>query len=225
MDWTNSEIGTLERWTCGNTGLAAAIKDAASARDVSVGETLMSEGDAPRDVLLILSGTISIVVYSTNGHEVRLSTLGPGEWVGEMAVLNDHPRTAFAIAAEDGRVAVISATIFTQLMETYGGFAAQIARLLSERVAETSQRMFEFAAFSSSGRVYAEVIRLSVPGPDSEERHLRPPPSVTELAARLSIARETASRVVSRLERMQLLTREPEKWRVLAPQRLSDMIN
>jgi CRP-like cAMP-binding protein len=179
----------LTRWTGTNTGLFEKLRAAGHERTLTAGHILMAEGEAPKGVFLILSGSISVVVYSSNGHEVHLSTLSAGDWVGEMAVLSGGPRSAYAVAAE------------------------------------TSRRMFEFAAFSSYGRIYAEVIRRSKPGPDTEERHVSPAPSITELAAQLSVARETASRAISRLERMHLLARETKHWRVLAPEKLANLID
>ena len=171
----------LTRWTGTNTGLFEKLRAAGHERTLTAGHILMAEGEAPKGVFLILSGSISVVVYSSNGHEVHLSTLSAGDWVGEMAVLSGGPRSAYAVAAE------------------------------------TSRRMFEFAAFSSYGRIYAEVIRRSKPGPDTEERHVSP--------AQLSVARETASRAISRLERMHLLARETKHWRVLAPEKLANLID
>ena len=214
----------LELWTKGDGALRTAIQDTAQVRELSAGETLLLEGDHSNDVFLLLEGTIAIILYSLNGHEVRLNTLDSGNWLGEMAALNTSERTAFAVVSENGCAAVLPARSFLGLMESNGKFATRVAQQLSKRLAYTSKRMFEFAAFSSPGRIYSEIIRLSVPGDDSEERHIIPAPSVTELAARLSVARETASRAINRLEKMRLLVRYQQSWKVLAPERLSDMI-
>ena len=215
----------LKRWTGNNDKLFAKFKLAGAEREVPVGQILVAEGDTPQDVLLILSGSVSVVVYSSNGHQVHLSTLRPGDWVGEMAVLSGGKRSAYAIASERAQVAAFSPSFFLDSMEQNGDFATRIARLLSERIEQTSHRMFEFAAFSSNGRIYAEIIRRSKPGADAEERHVSPAPTITELAAHLSVARETVSRAIGRLERMQLLAREQKHWRVLAPSQLADMID
>lgn len=225
MNWEDGDLDAIAHWANGELAIGEAIQAVARLRSVPSGTALIREGDELDEVYLILKGRISAIVYSSSGQEIRLGTLEAGEWVGEVAALTGGARSAFAIAARDSRIAVLPAASFITLMETYGSFATQISRLLSERLAATSRRMFEFAAFSAAGRIYSEMIRLSVPGQDAEQLYLSPAPSVTELAARLSIARETTSRVISRLERMQLIVREPQQWRVLAPKALSDMIN
>ena len=225
MESENDIWNILKRWTGNNDKLFAQFRAAGTERKLPIGQMLMAEGEAPQDVHLILSGRVSVVVYSSNGHQVHLSTLHPGDWVGEMAVLSGRKRSAYAVAADAVQVAAFSPKFFLDAMEQNGDFAIRISKLLSERVAETSRRMFEFAAFSSYGRIYAEVIRRSKPGADAEERYVSPAPTITELAAHLSVARETVSRAIGRLERMHLLAREPEHWRVLAPSRLADLVN
>jgi len=225
MGFQETDLDLLTYWIDADADLGAAMKSAAKFREEAAGSTLMREGDFGGEVFMIVSGSVSVVVYSSNGHEIRLGTLGPGDWVGEMAALNERDRSAFAIVAEPTRLAVFPADTFIGFMETHGRFATKMARLLSQRLADTSLRMFEFAAFSAAGRIYAEMIRMSKPEDDTEERYLAPAPSVTEFAARLSITRETTSRVISRLERMQLLVRDSGHWRVLAPETLSDMIS
>jgi CRP-like cAMP-binding protein len=188
---------------------------------VTNGHVLFSTGDPTGDVCFVLSGRFSIIRYSVKGYEVRLSTLGPGEWVGEMAALSAQPRSAFVIAAKDSTVATISKGKFLNLMQTNGHFATKIAQLLSARLNEASQRMFEFAASNSEDRVYSEVFRLSAPAVRPEIRTIEPAPSVTEIAARLSMARETASRAISRLEKMRLLDRQAHVWQVTVPSEIA----
>ena len=207
----------IELWCAGDSELAAAIQRTSHLRKVPRENALVSAGDPQGDVYFILTGSFSIIRYSVSGYEVRLNTLVKGDWVGEMAALNETPRSAFVIAVEDSLVAAMPRQGFLGLMNEYSGFSTRIAKLLSNRLVETSRRMFEFAAVSSSDRVYSEMIRLSAPASDIETRLVTPPPSVTELAARLSMARETASRAISRLEKMRLLIREPSCWQIIVP--------
>lgn len=64
---------------------------------LAAGQTLFREGDAPDTAFLIESGRIEVKT-SQRGHDVVLSVLGPGDLVGEMAVIDDSHRTATATA-------------------------------------------------------------------------------------------------------------------------------
>lgn len=217
MEQHSNQWKPLEAWASGNTGLVEAVRDVAHLKHVANAHILVSAGDPLGDVYFILSGQFSVIKYSANGYEVRLGTLGSGEWVGEMAALNNNRRSAFVVAAQDSLIAAMSKQNFLKLMASHGAFSTKIAQLLSHRLDEASQRMFEFVASSSEDRVYSEVIRLSTPANQAEIRTVRPAPSVTEIAARLSMARETASRAINRLEKMRLLNRDTNVWKITVP--------
>lgn len=217
---TSDKWTLLDNWCGPDAVLAKRLRELATLREIPRDQLLLSAGDAGLTVHFTLAGAFSVLRYSTNGNEVRLSTLRASSWIGEMAALSGKPRSAFVIAAENGLVATLSTSDFLGLMEAHGTFATKIASLLCERLDETSQRMFEFASASSPDRVYAEMMRLSSPNGNPDVRYISPAPSVTEIAARLSMARETASRTLGQLEKMRLLKREPAIWRIVVkPQR------
>jgi CRP-like cAMP-binding protein len=75
-----------------------AVASVASERDYSAGETLMSEGDFGHSMLLIEEGTADV---SVDGTSVR--TVGPGEVLGEVAILSSDRRTASVVATSPVR--------------------------------------------------------------------------------------------------------------------------
>src|SRR5215831_9029769 len=77
-------------------------------RDYRAGDVLFEEGDPGEEMFVLQSGAVQISKI-VNGEERPLATIGRGEFVGEMAILNGKPRTATAIALEDTRALVIGA--------------------------------------------------------------------------------------------------------------------
>lgn len=65
------------------------------------GETLITEGDAPGDVYLVLTGRLSATVARVDGGVTIVGEIGPGEVVGEMSVFSDLPRSATVVAIRD----------------------------------------------------------------------------------------------------------------------------
>lgn len=225
MESAKADWHSLKLWLDHNEQLASQIKRVGQPRSFTSTEVLIDEGAERSEVYFILSGSVAISLYSSNGHEVRLSILGGGEWLGETAALLDNFRTATAVAIEDGWLIAISKQSFLDLMRTSGEFATLIAMQLADRISSTSRRVFEFAVFSASGRIYSELMRLSQIGADSVERLISPPPTVSELATNLSLTRETTSRAINKMERMRMLQRDNSQWRILAPDRLSELIS
>jgi CRP-like cAMP-binding protein len=103
------------------------------------GEPLFDEG-APGDTLYVIaSGTVAIA----HGG-VKLATLGAGEALGEMSVLDGSPRSASAVAGPDGaRVLCVDQEAFYEVMREQAELAEGIVRILSRRLREANEQLEE----------------------------------------------------------------------------------
>lgn len=77
------------------------------ARQYAAGQTIVREGEAGDTMFLVLTGKIGISKVSPSGAQVALGNLGPGDYLGEMSVVDAQPRSATAIAAEPVTVRVL----------------------------------------------------------------------------------------------------------------------
>ncbi|MGF1463155.1 MAG: Crp/Fnr family transcriptional regulator [Maricaulaceae bacterium] len=191
-----------------------------------VGAIVINETQEGRDVFLVLEGAGRAVLFSENGHEIRLGDIREGEMFGEIAALTGTGRTSNVVAETPMAVARLTSSAFTAVMAENGAFARDIAAILAARLSETSRRMFELSALSSPGRVYAELLRLAKPveGRASDEWVIKPAPPLIALAARVNVTRETASRTVNDLARRGLIIRTDDQIVVLAPDKLTAML-
>lgn len=98
-------------------------------RRMRTGEKLFTQGEPGDTMLLVLEGKIDIVV---NGAKV--STVGMHGVVGEMALIDDAPRSATAIAATGGEVAVIDQATFKDLVREDPSFALYVMGMLARRI-------------------------------------------------------------------------------------------
>ena len=78
-----------------------ALADLAEPAGAAAGQTLITEGDPPGDVFVVLSGRLAATVAGVDGGETVVGEIGPGEVVGEMSVLSDLPRSASVHAIRD----------------------------------------------------------------------------------------------------------------------------
>ena len=110
----------------------ALVWDHADFRTLAAGETLVREGDAARSMFLVLSGRIAVI-----RHGARLGTFGPGDCVGEMALIDIQPRSADLVAITELCVMELG---FEDLLlqdaslETYAIIVLNLARELSRRL-------------------------------------------------------------------------------------------
>ena len=99
-------------------------------RTFSAGQLIFAEGQPDDDLMYaVLDGEVDIV-----RQQRVLETILPGGVFGEMALLDNQPRSASAIAKTDCRVAAITEKRFTLVVSQNPHFALQIMRLLTERI-------------------------------------------------------------------------------------------
>lgn len=85
----------------------------ASPRDLRPGEPIISSGDENGDfAVVVLTGGLKITMVSASGHEIILNDCGPGELVGEIAMLDSGPRTASVIAEVPSTVLLLPSHTF-----------------------------------------------------------------------------------------------------------------
>jgi len=108
------------------------IRSRATRRHVKKGDTIFTEGDSADFIYFVESGEVDICVQKFTKMET-VSTLGPGDFFGEMAVLFQNRRTASAIAREDTELLTIEHADFLKLMESKPELARHINELLATR--------------------------------------------------------------------------------------------
>lgn len=122
--------------------LFAALDDAAvedlcallSPLEFDTGTQLFHVGDAGDAMYLIESGHVRISVTDADGRDVTLAELGPGDFFGEMAMLDGHGRSANAIVTEQVRVAVLT-------RDNFLNFVASDARIVLEMLSAITNRL------------------------------------------------------------------------------------
>ena len=98
-----------------------------------VGAELIKEGTSGNSAYLIASGKCE-VRRGTGAGSKRLAYLGPGEFFGELSILDPAPRTATVIAVEPTRVLVLSSYEFESAMKSNRSMAVHLARVLAARL-------------------------------------------------------------------------------------------
>lgn len=101
----------------------------------SAGQAIFREGDHGDAMYVVKEGEVSIVV-----HDKVIETVGPGEVVGEMALIDKRPRSATAMAKTDCRVVRIDEQRFTFLVQQTPYFALEVMRAMASRLRRMDAR-------------------------------------------------------------------------------------
>src|SRR5229473_1783359 len=97
---------------------------------LSGGETLMREGEIGDALYILLNGRLRIVARRPEKDENVINEIGPGETVGEMAILSGEPRSATVRAIRDCALVKVSKAAFDHLVEEYPKTMMQLAGLI-----------------------------------------------------------------------------------------------
>lgn len=97
--------------------------------DVSAGKVLMRQGETGTDMMVIVRGSVAV---ERDGQ--RLNTLGPGDFFGEIALVDGGPRTATVTAEEASTLLVIGHREFHAMMDEFPDVAQQVLNALAARV-------------------------------------------------------------------------------------------
>jgi len=107
-------------------------------RVYAAGETIFNAGDRGNCMFIVLAGTVRIVRDAGHGEDT-LAELGPGEFFGEMALVDNSTRIASAVAVGTTRLAEIDRARFVYLVGQQPAFALTVMRVLAQRLARVSQ--------------------------------------------------------------------------------------
>ncbi len=182
----------------------------------AIGQSVVMQHDWGEGYYLILDGLAKVSVFSAAGDEVVLGVLGRGEVFGELRALGFETRSADVTALRPLEVVHLQSSRLAQALEQQGALALAMARLQSSRLLETNRRMM-FRAEPAGSRLLEALYCLGCKaGPRTQDQQwlLVPPVSVGLLGSLAGLARETASRELTRLEKKQSLNRAQEPWRV-----------
>ncbi len=102
-------------------------------REYRAGDILFREGERGEEMYVIQAGLVQILKH-VGEQERPLATLGRGEFVGEMALLNDKPRTATAVVLEDAQCLVIDKATLEHMIAHSTEIALRLVKKLARRL-------------------------------------------------------------------------------------------
>ncbi len=114
------------------------------------GATLFAEGADGRDMFVVLEGEVEVLKRSRTGTDARVALLGPGDWFGEMSILDIQPRSATVRSLAPARLLRIRThdleVLYRGDLKAYSLLVLNLARELSRRLRVADGMIAEFVA-------------------------------------------------------------------------------
>ena len=158
---------------------------------------LLQEGESSDSLFIILYGKVKIYVCDEEGDEAILNIQGAGDYFGEMALLDEAPRSASAMTMESTRVAIMTKSAFKSCLASHPDIAYNLIRTLTQRVRSLSGSVRNLALLDVYGRVARTLLSLATPS----DQHLVIDQKLTqqEIASMVGASREMVSRILKDL--------------------------
>ena len=167
-------------------------------RSVTRGTIIMAAGDPTDSLYIVLSGRLKVMMSDEDGKEVILSILGPGEFFGEMGLIDDAPRSASVVAIEACELLAINRRDFKKCLAENFEMAMAVMRGLVRRLREADRKIGSLALLDVYGRVARLLLDMSetVDGQKMVTKRL----PKQDIAKMIGASREMVSRVMKDLQ-------------------------
>lgn len=192
-------------------------------REFEPGDVLFREGESG-DVMFVLQSGAVRITKSVGGEDKALAVLGPGEFVGEMAILNAKPRTATATVIEPTRSLVIDARTLEQMVTRSPEIALRLIKKLAKRLDSADSLVEILMHKDPKARVMLALARHADAFGEVTDGGVRARTTSEDLAREVDVDPAVADEVMVRLRRLRLVNAEEGSIVVSDVGRLQDFL-
>jgi CRP/FNR family transcriptional regulator, cyclic AMP receptor protein len=178
-------------------------------REFPKGHVLFREGEPGKEMFVVQSGKVNITKKVRETEKI-LATLGAGEFFGEMAILNNKPRSAGAVMAEDGKLLVIDPRTFEAMIRGNVEIAVRLIKKLSDRLQEADEQIENLLLRDPASRVVHHLMQAAQKrGKDTPQGKLVQI-SPGELHGTMGLTAEDVQRSLDKIAKARIVAVVPE---------------
>ena len=184
------------------SGLSAAdlgrLLEIVSERTYRRDEVVFHAGDPGSTLFILKTGSVKIAICSSDGREDILKVLYPGDFFGEMSILDGQHRSATVRAVEKSASLVITREQFVELIVDYPQIALNMLTMMCRRIRKTDEKIASLRFADSYGKVARVLLDLAEERGTNTERGMFVANALSrqELADLAGISRETFTRTL-----------------------------
>jgi len=191
-------------------------------RSYARGDLIFQKDDPGNSLYIVEAGSVRIYVPGVQGADLTLAVLGPGEFFGDLSLLDGRPRSASASAGAKSVLLSLERTDFANLLRARPDAALAILAVISLRLRDTDQTASDLAFLDVSGRLARRLLDLTDGHGQPRDDGILLNVSLTqeELANMIGVTRESVNRNLSLFRRLGLIGREGRKIVIKDPKSL-----
>jgi CRP/FNR family cyclic AMP-dependent transcriptional regulator len=166
------------------------------------GSVILFQGDPGDSLYVLRQGRAKVVLIGEDGREVILGVLEPGAHFGELALIDDQPRSAHVIAMEDSQLLILRREDFRRRVEANPSVAWALLTELSRRLRRADQKIGGLVLLDVPGRISRLLLDLSS---ESSNGTIEKPLTHQTIAQMIGASRETVSRAMKEFQQEGLI--------------------
>jgi CRP/FNR family transcriptional regulator len=185
------------------------------------GVRVFHEGDQSDACYIVRSGDLRVTREHSDGRAIALATLGPGDFFGELAMLDGGTRSASVETLSDVELLALPAADMRRVIAEHGDIAAKLIVAITRRLRETNERVSRQSFQTVPSRVAGVLMQLIAEETIPEDREgITVRMTQADLAQLAGTSRESVSRFLATLERAGVVAVGRGRVTVLQPRRL-----
>ena len=206
-----------EFWASMSAQDAAALAARGTVRTCARGQALLHEGQVPDRVLMLRTGRVKVYRTTPAGKEIVLAVRGAGELVGELAAIDQAPRSASIVAVDRVEALVVSSADFRGFLLEHPAAALALLEIVIRRLRDADAKRIEFASLTTIGRVALRIVELAerFGKQEGDAIHVALPLSQEELAGWTGASLESVARALQTMRTLGWIETRRREIRVL----------
>lgn len=185
-------------------------------------EVVFNKGDAGLALCFLIEGRLQGIDFTLDGREVGLYFVEPGNYFGEMSVLDGQPRPDFVIAVARARVLFLPAEESRQLIIRSPEITEAVLLRLTQRLRAVSAQRILLGMPNPAQRVCAQLLQLTIKRLDGQIS-ITHAPTHQEIAIMVNTSRETVTRIFQVLQTRGVVERDGNNLNVTGMRELEDI--
>ena len=184
-------------FSCLDQEILADLQRAAVRRRFQENTVLFNKGDASDSMYVITEGKVKAVLYNEDGKEILLSIFGPGDYFGEIGMMDGQPRTASAVSKTPCQLLILKKEDLDRIIFYNAEISAKLLKQMLIKLREATVRIENLTFLNLYGRVINLLLQLA--DQKDGEKFFTEKLTHQEIANRVGASREMVSKIMKEL--------------------------
>lgn len=167
-------------------------------RSYSRNSIIINRGDESDCLYIVQNGRVKVYISDEYGAEIILRYEGPGEYFGELSLIDEEPRSASVATVEESRLTYVSRKKFEQCLHAKPEIAVKLIRSMSKRIRSLTEELADCALKTVYQRVRIKLTNMAVQ--QNGKQIILQRLTHQEIAGMVGSGREMVSRIIKKLQ-------------------------